>query len=114
MATRESTITFVLEQLGGLRGVRARKMFGEYALYYQEKVVGLVCDDLVYLKPTVKGVALLEGHFELLPAYPGAKPSLCLNEEVLENRELFGELVDVTAAALPAPKPKKRPKKRDK
>jgi TfoX/Sxy family transcriptional regulator of competence genes len=42
MATRSSTVEFVLEQLADLGDVRSRKMFGEYAIYYQEKRVGLV------------------------------------------------------------------------
>ena len=55
MATRQSTIDFLLDQLADLPGVRARKMFGEYALYLDEKVVALVCDDQLFLKPTPAG-----------------------------------------------------------
>ena len=49
MATSESTIDFLLDQLGAVPGVRARKMFGEYALYCGEKVVALVCDDQLFV-----------------------------------------------------------------
>ena len=43
MATRQETINFLLDQIEG--AARARKMFGEYAFYLDEKVVALVCDD---------------------------------------------------------------------
>ena len=50
----------------------ARKMFGEYALYLDGKVVALVCDDQLFLKPT-------PGRWPCCPTarpappYPGAK-----------------------------------------
>ena len=33
MATKQTTVDFILDQLASLSGVRARKMFGEYTLY---------------------------------------------------------------------------------
>ena len=33
----------------------AKKMFGEYALYLDGKIVGLICDNQLYLKPTEAG-----------------------------------------------------------
>jgi hypothetical protein len=43
-------------------------------------------------------------------AYPGAKPSMQISEDSLENREWLSELVRITTANVPLPKPKK-PKK---
>ena len=67
------TIEFLLDQLGAVRGVRARKMFGEYALYCGEKVVALVCDDQLFVKPTAAGKTFIGKVKEGAP-YPGAKP----------------------------------------
>lgn len=39
MATSADYLTFVLEQLPPLGGVRSRKMFGEYMVYFNEKPV---------------------------------------------------------------------------
>ena len=39
MTTSQSTIDYLLDQLSGLPNVRSREMFGEYALYCDEKVV---------------------------------------------------------------------------
>jgi TfoX/Sxy family transcriptional regulator of competence genes len=109
VATSETTIKFLLDQLSALRGVRARKMFGEYALYCGEKVVALVCDDQLFVKITEPGKALLgEGYAEGF-AYPGAQASILVGADALDDHERLTALVRVTAAALPAPKPKKAP-----
>jgi TfoX/Sxy family transcriptional regulator of competence genes len=59
MATQPSTVNFLLEQLASAGEVKARNMFGEYALYCDERVVALVCDDKLFLKPTQAGRAFV-------------------------------------------------------
>lgn len=108
MGTRQSTIDFLLDQLADVPGASARKMFGEYALYVDGKVVALVCDDQLFVKPTAPGRALLGDRCREGLAYPGAKPSLLVDD--LDDARLLCELIGVTAAALPAPKPKAKPK----
>lgn len=115
MATKQSTIDYVLDQLRGVRNVRARKMFGEYAVYVDDKVVALVCDDEVFVKITEPGKKVVGDRYEEGFPYPGAKPALHIAGDLLEDRNFFGELVSVTAEALPLPKPKKpsgKPKNR--
>ncbi|HYP97216.1 MAG TPA: TfoX/Sxy family protein [Polyangiaceae bacterium] len=51
MGSKQQIVDFILEQMSGVRDVTARKMFGEYALYSTEKVVALVCDDQLFVKP---------------------------------------------------------------
>lgn len=109
MKTSQNTIDFLLDQLSSLPQVHARKMFGEYALYYDEKVVALVCDNQLFVKLTPPGRALLGERCVEGTAYPGAKPSLLIGAEEIEDGERLCELVRVTADALPAPQPK-RPK----
>ena len=108
MATSERTIEFLLDQLGAVQGMRARKMFGEYALYCGEKVVALVCDDQLFVKLTAPGKALVGKRYAEGFAYPGAKASMLVGADDLEDHERLAELIRVTAAALPSPKPKKR------
>jgi TfoX/Sxy family transcriptional regulator of competence genes len=107
MATSESTIDFLLDQLGTVQGVRARKMFGEYALYCGEKVVALVCDDQLFVKITAPGKALVGKRYAEGVAYPGAKPSILVGADDLEDHDRLAELIRLTAAALPSPKRKK-------
>lgn len=51
MSTSKETVARILEQLEPL-DVRARAMFGEYGLYCDEKIVGLICGDVLFVKPT--------------------------------------------------------------
>ena len=68
---------FLLDQLSGAGEVSAKKMFGDYCLYLAGKTVALVCDDQMFLKPTVAGKNLLAELIEGAP-YPGAKPHLLI------------------------------------
>ena len=83
-------------------------MFGEYALYCDDKVVALVCDDEFYLKITEAGKEYVGDKYEEGFAYPGAKASMLINGDLLEDRDWVTELVRLTAENLPLPKPKKR------
>jgi DNA transformation protein and related proteins len=107
MSTRQATIDFLLDQLAAVPGVHARKMFGEYALYCGEKVVALVCDDQLFVKITPAGKSLVGEGYEEGVAYPGAKPSMLIGDDFLEDHERLSELIRATAAALPPPQPKK-------
>lgn len=111
MASLQSTVDFLVEQISAAGLVRARKMFGEYGLYCDEKLVGLVCDDQLFLKPTEAG-RTAAGDFALLgkPPYPGAKPHLVIAPDLWDEREWLVAVVKATAAELPLPKPKLKAK----
>ena len=79
-------------------------MFGEYALYVDGKVVALICDDQLFLKPTPAGLKLL-GDVVEAPPYPGARNYYLLESE-LDDPERVNAALQVTAAALPEPKPR--------
>ncbi|NBV41545.1 TfoX family protein [bacterium] len=107
MATQQRIVDFILEQLESVGNISARKMFGEYAIYWGEKVVALVCDDQLFVKPTQAGRAFI-GDVEEAPAYKGAKPSYLISGDRWEDADWLSELIKVTAAELPLPKPKKK------
>lgn len=110
MATSQSTVDFILDQLISIDSVSTRKMFGEYALYCENKVVGLICDNTLFIKITDAGKELIGTHYQEGPPYQGAKPYIKVNEVLLENRRLLCELIQITTLHIPVPKPKK-PKK---
>lgn len=105
MASTQEFVDFVVDQIRPAGLVTARKMFGEYALYAGGKVVALVCDDRLFIKPTEQGRAFIGEVVEGRP-YPGAKPYFLI-EDRLEDGEWLGELVRVTEAELPPPATKK-------
>jgi TfoX/Sxy family transcriptional regulator of competence genes len=107
MATKQSTIDFILDQLSALGSASARKMFGNYALYCDGKVVGLVCQDVLFIKITELGRKFAGPHYRNGYAYPGAKVSMAINDGQLEECEWLCELVKITADNLPAMKLRK-------
>lgn len=52
MASEQHTADFIVEQMSHAGDMRTRKMFGEYALYCDDKVIAFICDDQLYLKIT--------------------------------------------------------------
>jgi DNA transformation protein and related proteins len=111
MATRQSTIDFLLDQMAGAGPVSARKMFGEYAIYCDGKVVALVCDDQLFVKPTDAGKTYI-GKVKERPPYPGAKPSFLISGDQLDDAGWLSGLIHTTCAALPRPALKSKSKKR--
>ena len=105
MGTDARTVEFILEQGAGAGALSARKMFGEYALYLHGKVVALICDDTLFVKPTDTGRTLL-GEPATGAPYPGAKPHFRLDLDACEDAEALAVLLKSTADALPDPKPK--------
>ncbi|MGE4169874.1 MAG: TfoX/Sxy family protein [Candidatus Margulisiibacteriota bacterium] len=113
MSTRKETIDYLLDQLAQLGGIMAKKMFGEYALYLEGKVIALVCDDQLYVKITPAGRQYLEEDVCEAPAYSGAKPSFLIDEDRWEDPEWLCGLFACTLPELPEPKPKRSSKRPD-
>ncbi|MEO7108087.1 MAG: TfoX/Sxy family protein [Rhodoferax sp.] len=109
MASKQSTVDFIVEQISSTGIVSAKKMFGEYGIYCGEKMVALVCDDQLFVKPTLGGKAFL-GECSEGPPYPGAKPCFIISGEKWDDHEWLSQLMNITSAQLPIPK-KKAPKK---
>ena len=106
MASQQSIADYIVEQLAGT-GVTARKMFGEFGLFHEGKMVALICDDQLYVKPTGAGRAFLGDCPEGQP-YPRAKPHFQIPGERWEDSEWLTKLIELTAADLPPPKKKLR------
>jgi TfoX/Sxy family transcriptional regulator of competence genes len=106
MATSQGTIDYILEQLAEAGSVTAKKMFGEYGVYCDGKIVALVCDDQLFVKPTHAGRAFI-GECDEQPPYKGAKPYLYISGDLWDDNEWLSELVRLSASELPVPKKKK-------
>lgn len=102
MASDAHFIEYILDQLQEAGEVDAKKMFGQYGLYFDGIFFGFVFDNRLFLKPTEAGKAFMKEVSEDIP-YPGAKPQLLI-EEQLEDREWLAEMIHITVAALSPPK----------
>lgn len=94
-------IQYIVEQAAKAGEVRARKMFGDYALYCNDKVVGLICDDYLYLKPFNQLKPLLhEEDKHMQPPYDGAKPHYVITD--VDDADYLSLLVQTVAENLPS------------
>ena len=109
MATDANFVKFIVDQLAGIDSISSKKMFGEYGVYCDDKIVALVCDNRLFIKPTEEGRAFI-GKVVEAPPYPGAKLYFLI-EDGLEDHGWLSHLVRLTAAALPQPKSKPKHKK---
>jgi TfoX/Sxy family transcriptional regulator of competence genes len=106
MASNKNFLDFVLDQINHAGEISAKMMFGEYGVYSDGKLFGLICDNQLFIKPTEGGRNFI-GDVVEAPPYEGAKPSFLI--ENLEDSDWLSELVRITVKELPEPKPKKKP-----
>jgi len=106
MASNQNFVNFIIGQIENAGQVTARKMFGEYGIYADDKIFGLICDNKLFIKPTESGRKFI-GNVVEAPPYPGAKMYFLI-EEKIEDRDWLSELVRITVKELPMPKPKKK------
>src|SRR5258707_14960359 len=94
---------FVCEQLRGAGEISSRRMFGEAAVYFRDKVVGLVCDNQLFVKPTEAGRTKIGVPLEA-PPFPGANNWFLLAD--LDVPVVLADLIRTTASSLPVPQAK--------
>lgn len=105
MATDLSFMEYVVDQIPAEHAATFKHMFGEFGLFSHGRIIGLVCDNQLFIKPTDEGRAYI-GDVVEAPPYPGAKPSFLIGD--LDDREWLGGLVGVTVRALPPAKARKK------
>ena len=108
MATDQSFVDYIIDQISLAGEISFRKMFGEYALYCDGKVVALICNNQLFVKQTEAGRALfLDKEIIEAPAYPSAKMSFLI-EDYIDDGDWLTDLIRITSEALPVPKPKNK------
>ena len=106
MANDPEFIDYVLDQVDEACGLSYRHMFGGTTLYSRGKVVALICDNRLFVKPTDAGRSYI-GNVTEAPAYEGSK-NFFLVEEGIDDGEWLTGLIRHTEQALPAPRPRKK------
>ena len=109
MASDKDFVKFLADQFEEAGSITYRMMFGEYGIYCNGKIVALVCDNQLFVKPTDGGRSFI-GEVSEAPPYPGAKLSFLI-EDKFEDKEWISNLIRITARELPEPKPKKKKNK---
>ena len=101
MACDADFVQYIADQCSGAGEIVTKKMFGDYGIYCNGKIFGLICDNRFYLKPTEAGRALLQKE-ELRPPYDGAKDYFYIDD--VDDHDYLSNLVRTTCKALPGPK----------
>ncbi|MBQ5461233.1 MAG: TfoX/Sxy family protein [Bacteroidaceae bacterium] len=105
MACNADFVQYVADQCSGAGEIVTKKMFGDYGIYCNGVIFGLICDDHLFVKPTEAGRALLRC-IDLRPPYDGAKDYFYIAD--VDDRHYLSELVSATCKALPKPKSKRK------
>jgi TfoX/Sxy family transcriptional regulator of competence genes len=108
MANDPDFIQYVCDQIDEGCDVSYRHMFGGTTLYSKGKVVALICDNQLFVKPTRAGRSYI-GNVKEAPAYEGSKNFFLINDEIDDAEWLTG-LISLTEQELPHPKPLKKKK----
>lgn len=104
MASSTEFIDFACSQIAEVGIIRAKKMFGDYCIYVDEKPVLLVCDNIVYIKKH-DAIAQLMTDAECGFPYDGAKEHYILD---IDHRKEAVNVIATLLPHLPYPKPKKK------
>lgn len=59
MSSTKDFVECIVEQIENAGTITYRKMFGEYAIYSNGKVAGLICDNQLFIKPTEGGKSFI-------------------------------------------------------
>ena len=105
MASNSDFVQYIADQCSGAGEIMVKKMFGDYGIYCNGKIFGLICDDHFYLKPTEVVRPLLR-IVDMRPPYDGAKDYFYIAD--VDDHDYISLLVRETCKVLPEPKQKKK------
>ena len=107
MASNADFVQYIVDQCSGAGEIAVKKMMGDYCIYCDGILFGLICDNNLYIKPTEEGATQLK-EVILRPPYPGAKPHFYIDD--IDNRDYLTAILRATIPALLQSKPKSKPK----
>lgn len=108
MATSKEFHDYIVENLQKAGEISTRKMMGEYCVYFQGKLIGDICENILFLKPT-EAVLRLMPEAERAYPYEGSKTLMVIVDDV-ENTKLMTEVLHEMYMELPEPKKKSKKK----
>lgn len=103
MACSADYVQYVVDQCSGAGEIAVKKMMGDYCIYCNGVLFGLICDNNLYVKVTEAGAAVLN-EVILRPPYEGAKDYFLVDD--VDDSDYLKELVRATMLELISPKAK--------
>lgn len=108
MACNPDFVEYIVEQTSGAGEIAVKKMMGDYIIYCDGILFGLICDDSLFIKYTEEAKSVLK-EVILRPPYKNAKDYFYIED--VDDRDYLAKLIKITLAHLPARKFKKPPMK---
>ena len=103
MACNEDFVQFIVDQCSGAGEIAVKKMMGDYCIYCNGVLFGLICDNKLYVKMTDAGEAVLD-EVVLRPPYPSARDHFYITN--VDNRDYLADIIRATVPELIASKSK--------
>ena len=100
MACNTDFVLYIVDQCSGAGDISVRKMMGDYCIYCDGVLFGLICDNNLYVKETDAGRAFLK-EVILRPPYDGAKEYFYIGD--VDDRDYLTDLITITLPALSKP-----------
>ena len=104
MACSDDFVQYIVGQCADAGEITARKMMGDYCIYCDGVVFGLVCDNILYVKQTDAAKEILH-ETVLRPPYDGAKEYFVIAD--VDDRDYLAKIVRTTISNLPKSKTRK-------
>lgn len=105
MACNPDFVQYIIDQCSGAGEIAVRKMMGDYCIYCDGTIFGLICDNNLYVKVTEAGEAVLE-EVELRQPYEGAKDYFYIGN--VDDRDYLTDIIKATLPELLSPKARSR------
>lgn len=97
MACNADLVQYIVDQCSGAGEITVRKMMGDYCIYCDGIIFGLICDNNLYIKETDAARPLLKEEVLRQP-YSGAKEHFYITD--IDDRDYLTDLIRTTMPAL--------------
>ena len=105
MACNADFVQFITDQCSGAGEIAVKKMMGDYCIYCDGVLFGLICDNNLYIKVTDAGEAVLD-EVVLRPPYPSARDHFYIAN--VDDRDYLEDIIRATVQELMTSKSKAR------
>lgn len=105
MSSSLEFVKYVCQQIDNAGSISFRKMFGEYCIYCDEVVIGVVCNNQFFVKQTIAGTKIYPNYKTASP-YINAKLHLLIDN--VDDQDLMTKFIRATCNEILNSKNKKR------
>ena len=105
MACTSDFVQFIVDQCSGAGEIAVKKMMGDYCIYCDGVLFGLICDNNLYIKMTDAGEAVLD-EVVLRQPYPSARDHFHITN--VEDRDYLEAIIRASLPELLSSKKKSR------